>query len=100
MMATGALGPQKPVGQNPATQILFKLFDHEIWKWVPQVLFDLALEREPMGLDQVIECSLFGFVALSASSETVQLRLPRRNGKFGRWVQALADLVSTTTMAS
>jgi hypothetical protein len=64
MMETGALGPQKSVRQNPATQILFELFDHKIWKWVPQVLFDLALERDPIGLNQFVERGLFWFVAL------------------------------------
>ena len=63
-MATGALGSQKSVGQYPATQILFELFDHEIWKWIPQVLFNLLLKRQPIGLNQFVECCFFGFVAL------------------------------------
>lgn len=29
-----------------------------------QVLFDLTLERQPVGLDQFVECCFFGFVAL------------------------------------
>ena len=29
-----ALGPQKPVCQNSTTQILVKLFNHKIWKWI------------------------------------------------------------------
>jgi hypothetical protein len=30
----------------------------------PRVLFDLALERQPVGLNQFVECCFFGFVAL------------------------------------
>ena len=77
VMATGALGPQKSVGQYPAAQILFKLFDHEIWKWVPQVLFDLTLERDPIGLNQFVERGLFWFVALVMVSLGVGYRHPQ-----------------------
>mgnify|MGYP007121610433 CR=1 FL=1 len=64
VMATGALGPQKSVRQNPTTQILFKFLDHKIWKWIPQVLFDLALERQPVGLNKFVEIGFFWFMAL------------------------------------
>ncbi len=64
MLAAGALGPQKSVRQDPTSQILVELFDHEVWQWVPQVLFNLSQEREPASLDQFVECGFFGFVAL------------------------------------
>lgn len=64
MMTTGALGSQKSVRQNPASKILFKLLDHKIWKGIPQVLFDLTLERQPVGLNKFVERGFFGFVAL------------------------------------
>ncbi len=63
-MATGALGPQKAVCQYPTAKVLFELFDHKIWKWIPQIVFNLLLEREPVTLNQFVECGLFGFVAL------------------------------------
>ena len=64
MVATGALGSQEPVGKNPAAKVLFELFNHKIWKWIAQVMLHLLLERGPVGLDQFVECSFFGFVAL------------------------------------
>lgn len=64
-MTTGVLCPQKLVGKNPTAQILLELFDHKIWKWTPKDLFDLLLEDEPVGLDQLVECGLFGFALLT-----------------------------------
>ncbi len=62
--AIGTLSPQKSVRQNPTAQILFELFVHKIWQWIPQVAFHLLQERQPVALDQLVECSFFGFVAL------------------------------------
>ena len=64
MLAAGALGTQKSVSQDPAAQILVELFDHEVWQWVPQVVFNLSQEREPASLDELVKRRFFGFVAL------------------------------------
>jgi len=59
-MARFALGAQKSVGQNPATQILFELFNDEIRQWVAGVSLDLCPKREPVVLDDFVERRLFG----------------------------------------
>ena len=64
MVATGALSSQKSVRQNPAAKIRFELLVHEVWQWIPQVVFDLLLEQQPVALDQLVEGCLFWFVAL------------------------------------
>ena len=56
------LGPQKPVRQYSATQILIKLFDHKIRQWVTGIIFDLIFECEPVVLDNFIEDCFFRLV--------------------------------------
>ncbi|CAM6000751.1 unnamed protein product [Sphagnum balticum] len=62
-MARFALGAQESVGQNPAAQIPFELFDDEIRQWVAGVSLDLLPKREPIVLDDFVECRLFGPVS-------------------------------------
>ena len=50
--------------QNPTAKIRFELFVHKVWQRVPQVVFDLLLERQPIALDQFVEGGFFWFVAL------------------------------------
>ena len=57
-----ALGPQKPVRQNPTAQILIKLFDHKVWQWVARIIFDLVLKSEPVVLDNFVEDCFFGLM--------------------------------------
>ena len=57
-----ALGPQKPVCQNPTAQILIKLFDHKIRQWVAGIICDLVLKCEPVVLDNFVEDRFFGLV--------------------------------------
>jgi len=63
-MALLALGTQKAVGQDPAAQVLFELFDHEVWKVVAGVANDLRLEGAPVLFDKFVESCLFGLVPL------------------------------------
>lgn len=57
-----ALGPQKPVRQNPTAKILVKLFDHKIRQWIPGIIFDLVLKCEPVVLDNFVEDRFFGLM--------------------------------------
>ena len=56
------LGPQESMGQDPTSQILIKLFDHEIRQAVPSLLFNLFLKREPVVLDDFVEGCFLGLV--------------------------------------
>lgn len=100
MVATCALGSQKSVGQYPAAQILLKLFDHEIWQWVPQVLFDLMLECQPVGLNQFIERSFFRFVALVVIGLCIGYRHRRRSYLQLSWPFRIALLMAMVILWS
>ena len=54
------LGSKESMGKNPTSQILIKLFDHEIRQAVPSLLFNLFLKREPVVLDNFVEDRFLG----------------------------------------
>ena len=61
-MAGLTLHAQESMGQDPAAQVFFKLFDHKIWQWVADILFDLLLEGEPVVLHQSVKSGLLRLV--------------------------------------
>ncbi len=54
-VATLALDSQKPMGQDPAAQVLVELLDDEVWERVPGIAHDLILKLEPIVLDDFVE---------------------------------------------
>ena len=64
VVALLALGTQKAVSQDPAAQVLFELFDHEVREVVAGVANNLRLEGAPVLLDEFVESCLFGLVPL------------------------------------
>ena len=58
-----ALDSEEAIGQDPASQKLFELFDHEIWQWVAGVPLNLFPKRQPVLLHDFVKNRLFGLVA-------------------------------------
>jgi hypothetical protein len=53
---------QESMSQDPTTEVLIELLDHEIRQGIASVLLDLGPKREPVVLDDFVEKGLFGLV--------------------------------------
>ena len=64
VMALLALSAQKAMGQDPAAQVLFELYVHEVRERGAGVANDLGLESAPVFLDELVERGLLRFTPL------------------------------------